>query len=121
MKGKKAKTTKPVPPPPNYEPRLASAKTNTIRKWRVFRGIKSQGELAKKANLTRATVSRLESGQLRYNEDRLKSLARVLKCETWELIRTDPTDRGDIFNIYRGLSDAAKKRFEAAIKDIAPE
>jgi transcriptional regulator with XRE-family HTH domain len=80
-----------------------SANTNTIRKWRTFRGIESQGELAEKAGLTRATLSRLESGVLRYRQDQLEALAGVLECTPHDLIGVDLSEEADIFRIYRGL------------------
>ena len=65
-------------------------KGNCIAKWREYRGIESQSELAKLSGITRATVCRLENGTLPWRQWLLERLAAVLQCEPAQLITTNP-------------------------------
>lgn len=91
------------------------AKDNTIRLWRIFRGFDSQGELADACGLTRATVSRLESGAMDWRKDQLEALAKALACSPSDLIDTDPNLQADVFKIFRRIP--VKKR-AAAMKAL---
>lgn len=90
-----------------------AAKDNTIRLWRIFRGFDSQGDLADATGLTRATISRLESGAMDWRKEQLQALAVALACSPSDLIDTDPNLQADIFKIYRRIP--AKKRAAAML------
>lgn len=98
---------------------MPATERNNIRNWRLFRGIKSQQALAQLTfgikgmeALTRATLCRLESGNLRYREDQLDVLSIVLKCTPTDLIGVNPFRSGDIFLIYRGLPAAKQAQID---------
>lgn len=106
---------------------MAATSKNNIRNWRLFRGIKNHGALAKLTEgvdggiaMTRATICRLESGKLRYREDQLDVLAVVLKCTPTDLIGTDPFNAGDIFTIYRRLTGHAKDAVDDLVRKLDP-
>jgi DNA-binding Xre family transcriptional regulator len=88
---------------------------NSIRKWREFRGIATQGELAIKASITRATISRLETGNLEYRQWLLERLATALDCQPFDLIGTDPYAMASILKIY---SSIPKDRQTSALKAL---
>jgi len=106
--------------------RLDASPNNYIRSWRLFRGIATQHELTalSKARdpegkgLSREVICRLETGELRYNEDHLRILALALTVSVRDLIGTDPNDSGDIFAIYAALSNADKRRAAKQIEKL---
>ena len=124
-----------VPEPPdlvtvgaNSMKLLQASTNNNIRNWRVFRGVKTQGELAELTKgydpsgkgLTRATVCRLESGELRWNEDQIIMLSQTLRVQPRDLIGTNPFNSGDIFAIYAGLSERKQKQAIKLIQQLIP-
>lgn len=94
------------------------AATNNIRNWRLFRGIATQKELAVMTiaydpagkGLPRVSICRLETGEVRYNQDHIDILSRTLRVSPRDLIGTNPYDAGDIFAVYAGLSEAEKRK-----------
>lgn len=107
--------------------RTAPAYSNQIRNWRLFRGIEKIADLAEmtKAHdpegkgIDRVSITRLECGTARYNEDHLVILSRTLSVSQRDLIGTNPFDAGDIFAVYAGLSASDKRRaakFVASLK-----
>lgn len=110
------------------DPRTMTEATeaNHIRNWRLFRGIATQGELAlrtqqadpKREGLQRVTISRLESGECRYNQDHLEILARTLRVSERDLIGTNPFNTGDVFAIYAGLPDGKKRQVMKLLRGL---
>jgi len=50
---------------------------------------------------THATLSRMETGKLPYNQEKLEALARVFHCQPWDLLRGPPPAS------YRGPTETA--------------
>lgn len=106
--------------------RLPDSPGNNIRAWRLFRGIETQqglSELTKRMDrdgrgLSREVICRLETGELRYNEDHLTILALALEVAARDLIGTNPLDAGDIFAVYAGLSASDKRRISDAVAKL---
>lgn len=94
--------------------RRPAAESNNIRNWRLFRKLAKQSDLAKLAGLPSASISRLETGEMGYNQKHIHILARALGVAPRDLIGTNPFDAGDIFAVYAGLSDD-DKRLAAAL------
>jgi transcriptional regulator with XRE-family HTH domain len=61
-----------------------------IRSWRLYRGLKTQAELAEKVGLTSQSISRLESGRMGYRQDILEKIAEALNCTPADLLGRDP-------------------------------
>jgi transcriptional regulator with XRE-family HTH domain len=129
-KGKKSKklskkravvrAPRPKKPGDGYKTQRPAAETNFIRQWRLFRGIKTQGELADLSGLARPQISNLESGLQSYKQEHLEALAVPLKCTPSDLISVDPFKAGDIFTIYRALPETAKKAVDALVRQLHP-
>jgi transcriptional regulator with XRE-family HTH domain len=68
-----------------------SKKTNYIREWRIYRGVK-QSELDALFSGKPGFVSRLETGKCAYNPRNLGILATFLGCTPAELIGVNPLD-----------------------------
>lgn len=95
-----------------------AAKGNNIRNWRLYRKIKTQTDLAKLTiehdplgkGIQRGTLCRLETGEVRYNQDQIDILSRTLRVKPRDLIGTNPFNASDIFVVYAGLSPSEKRR-----------
>jgi DNA-binding Xre family transcriptional regulator len=99
--------------------KISERKRNYIREWREFRGFASQGDLAAASGITRATISRLESGKLPYHELHLEKLAIPLKCTPGDLVTVNPLNDPAIIQIYYSLSEIKKKAALRAVKEIS--
>lgn len=108
--------------------RNVTAPGNNIRNWRLFRKIELQRDLAELTAIhdpsgkgfNRVTITRLENGECRYNEDHLFILGRALGCAPRDLIGTNPFDAGDIFAIYADLSDDDRALAMRMVKSLKP-
>ena len=70
---------------------MPTAPGHHIRAWRLYRGLKTQAELAAKVGLTSQSISRLESGRMGYRQDILEKIAEALDCTPADLLSRDPT------------------------------
>lgn len=102
--------------------------SNFIRAWRIFRAITRQEDLAKltirfdpkRKGVLRETITRLENGSYRYNEDQLAMIGKALRVAPRDLIGTDPHNSGDIFAVYAGLSDEDKTKALQLLNQLRP-
>lgn len=62
---------------------------NFIALWRVAAGM-TQEELADRAGLTTASISRIESGKAGYTKSSLENIALALQVEPWQLLGQRP-------------------------------
>lgn len=60
-----------------------------LREWRKYRKL-SQETLADRLEIDRTTLSRIERGELPYNQDFLERAAVALGCEPEDIISRDP-------------------------------
>lgn len=60
-----------------------------LREWRDYREL-SQEEAAARAHVSRTTLSKIESGQVPYNQDLLERLAFAYGIEVDDLLTVDP-------------------------------
>lgn len=78
------------------------AKSHFIREWRKHRDL-SQDQLAERIGMSRAYLSKIESGKRRYDQPFLEAAAEVLRCEPADLIIRDPSDPEGIWSIWDSL------------------
>lgn len=57
-----------------------------LREWLEYRGLTAE-QLALRLDISKGTVSKLENGKQRYNQDILERIAYALNCEVPELYR----------------------------------
>lgn len=101
---------------------------NFIRSWRLFRDVRTQDDLAtatigfdpKRKGVLRETITRLENGSYRYNEDQLNLIGKALRVAPRDLIGTDPYNSGDIFAVYAGLSEADRAKALHLLHKLRP-
>ena len=84
-----------LPMPPKRPSRLPLTRRqghkNFFREWREFRGL-TQEQLAERITRTKATVSRIETGDIGYTREFLEAAADVLGTHPGILLIRAPTD-----------------------------
>lgn len=74
-----------------------------IKQWRKHRGL-SQEKLGERIGVSKSYVSKIETGERRYDQPFLEAAAVVLGCEPADLIVRDPTDPEGIWSIWDQLA-----------------
>lgn len=74
--------------PPVKKPPHARQKT-FLREWRKYFGI-SQDDAASRVEIDRTTLSKIERGQLPYNQDFLEKLALAYGCDAADFLNVNP-------------------------------
>jgi transcriptional regulator with XRE-family HTH domain len=77
--------------PPKLPPGRRQWRKNFIREWREFRGL-TQEQLAERIARTKATVSRIETGDIAYTREFLEVAADVLGTHPGILLIRAPVD-----------------------------
>src|ERR1700730_8538503 len=85
-----------------------------IRQWREQRGL-TQEQLAHRLDMSKAQLSRIETGQQPYTQDFLEACAEALMTDPASLIMRDPSDPEAIWSIW----DQAKPGEKLQIIEVA--
>lgn len=99
---------------------------NYFRAWRLYRGIKSQSELARltiaadpKGNgISRPSILRLENFKLRWHQGHLEILSRVLNAPPGALVSVDPYNPG-VMGYYLLADQRGRTRIANMIRRLA--
>lgn len=91
-----------------------------VREWRQYRGL-SQDRLAERLEMSKASLSRIESGKQPYTQDVLEALAYALACEPADLIVRNPLDAEAPWSIWDTLKPAQRKQAIRVLKALADE
>lgn len=81
-----------------------------MREWRLFRGI-SQAELARRMDITKSEISRLEGGQRRLTVDWLQKVADGLQIKREQLFEAPPVYRTMEERINASMARTATTEF----------
>lgn len=84
-----------------------------LKKWREFREL-TQDEAADRAEIDRSSLSKIERGEVPYNQDLLERLALAYGCDTTDLLTVDPLKPDGPRLVYDRLRQAPQ-----AIQDRA--
>lgn len=76
-------------PPVKKTPRVRNK--HFLREWREHRQL-NQEQAAERMDIDRTTLSRIERGEVPYNQDFLEHAAFVYGCDTDDLISRNPAD-----------------------------
>jgi len=98
-------------PDHSIEVRYNGRMANNIKEIRKDRGL-SQEQLANAVHTTKATISKLENGDIQLTMEWMRRLANVLECHWAEFgkdTRPTPQDEQAMIGLYRGLSEEQKK------------
>lgn len=88
-----------------------------IREWRKHRGLTME-QLAMRANMSTAGLSRLERGEQRYNQALLEKLAVALGCGVSDLISSNPIAPDDIQTLVGRMSPGARTVGRALLEAV---
>lgn len=88
-----------------------------IREWRAHRGL-TMDRLADRLDISKATLSRIESGKQPYTQDTLEALADALSCEPADLIMRDPTASGAIWSLWEKATVAQRQQIESVVRAL---
>ena len=88
-----------------------------LREWRKHRGY-SQERVAEMLEVDQTTVSRLERGEVPYNQDILERLALVYGCEPYELITINPKLGSQPRLVWDAVNRAPEQKREAILSVI---
>lgn len=77
-----------------------------LRAWRKYRKI-SQETAAERGMISRSLLSKIEAGDIPYNQDLMERLALAYGCQVADLVSRDPTEqpRIPIFDLPKGDAD----------------
>jgi len=88
-----------------------------IREWREHRGI-SQIDLAKRVQMDRGNLSKLEAGKHPYNQRILEPIARELDVTVDTLITRRPSDPIPFAKSYLSATERERRQIDAAAEAI---
>lgn len=88
-----------------------------IKEWRKHRGL-TMDRLADRLDISKATLSRIESGRQPYTQDTLEALADALSCEPADLIMRDPTAAGAIWSLWDRATPAQRQQIESVVRAL---
>jgi len=95
-----------------YQPKRPRRLT-FIKQWREFRDL-TQDQLAERLETSKASISRIETGQQAYTQDFLEACAEALRTDPASLLMRNPEDGEAVWSIW----DRAKTGERQMIEDI---
>ncbi|MBV9220648.1 MAG: helix-turn-helix transcriptional regulator [Methylobacteriaceae bacterium] len=88
-----------------------------LREWRQHRGYTLE-QLAGMIGTTHATLSRIERGQLPYNQGFLERAAEMLMCEPADLLVRNPEDPDGIWSIWERAKPGERRQIVEIAKTL---
>ncbi|HTM76766.1 MAG TPA: helix-turn-helix transcriptional regulator [Devosia sp.] len=88
-----------------------------IREWRAYRGL-TQELLADRLGISKASLSRIETGRQPYTQDMLEALAEALMCDPADLIMRDPTTQDAMWSLWESASPAEKAQITSVVRAL---
>lgn len=70
-----------------------------LPEWREFRNDMTQDQLAERIGMSKASISRIESGKQSWNDDFLEAAAVALNCTPADLLIRDPRKGDSLYSI----------------------
>lgn len=95
----------------------AARRRHFIKEWRLYRGL-TQDQLADRLEISKATLSRIESAKQPYTQDTLEALADAMLCEPADLIMRDPTAEGAIWSLWERASPGQRQQIESVVRAL---
>lgn len=101
-------------------PRIAKGARRShhfIKQWREYRGL-TQEQLAERLNSSKASISRIETGDQPYTQDFLEACADALLTDPASLIMRDPSREDFIWTVWDQAKPGERKKIEAAVRGV---
>ncbi|WP_133769095.1 helix-turn-helix domain-containing protein [Enterovirga rhinocerotis] len=86
-----------------------SSKRHYIREWRVHRGY-SQEQVAEELSVSKATISRLETGDQPYGQRMLEALAKLFGTEPANLLMPPLSDTEALWELWKQAQPLEKRQ-----------
>lgn len=96
---------------------LPARRRTFIRQWREFRGL-TQDQLAERLEMSKAQLSRIETGKQPYTQDFLEACADALLTDTGSLTMRDPSDPEAPWTIWDSLKPVERKKAVKMIEGL---
>lgn len=88
-----------------------------IRAWREFRNL-TQDQLAERLETSKASVSRIESGDQPYTQDFLEACASALQTDPASLLTRNPKDPEAPWSIWDTLKPIERRQATEVIRAL---
>jgi transcriptional regulator with XRE-family HTH domain len=82
-----------------------------VRQWREHRGL-SQDQLAARLEMSKASLSRIETLKQPYTQDFLEACAAALTTDPASLLMRDPTAQEAIWSIWEKAAPGERRQIE---------
>ena len=96
----------------------SASRKHFIRQWRKHRGLTLEA-LAERVSMTHGNLSRIERGEVPYNQVLLERLAEELRCDPVDLLIRDPSDPGGLWSVYDQLTPSQREQGAQMLRIIA--
>lgn len=87
-----------------------------IREWREFRGL-TQDQLAERLDMSKASLSRIETYKQPYTQDFLEACADALLTEPASLLIRNPGDEDSIWSLWDRAKPGERQVIESAARE----
>lgn len=88
-----------------------------LREWRKHRGM-TQEQLAEAIDSAKPTISRMENGQIPYNQPFLEACAGVLNCSPADLLSSPPGTSDLRSDVVAAIQSLTPKDLEKVIEFV---
>jgi transcriptional regulator with XRE-family HTH domain len=99
-----------------YRPKRKRVLTK-IRQWREYRGL-TQDDLAERLETSKASISRIETGEQAYTQDFLEACADALRTDPASLLMRDPTDDEAVWSIWDKAKIGERQMIESIVRSV---
>lgn len=99
-----------------YKPKRKRFVTK-IKQWREYRGL-TQDALAERLETSKASISRIESGDQAYTQDFLEACADALMTDPASLLMRDPTDEEAVWSLWDKAKPAQRQMIEGIVQSV---
>jgi transcriptional regulator with XRE-family HTH domain len=99
-----------------YQPKRTRRRT-FIKQWREYREL-TQDQLAERLETSKASISRIESGQQAYTQDFLEACAEALRTDPASLLMRDPTDEEAVWSLWDKAKVGERQMIESIVRSV---
>jgi transcriptional regulator with XRE-family HTH domain len=99
-----------------YQPKRPRRRT-FIKQWREYREL-TQDQLAERLETSKASISRIESGQQAYTQDFLEACAEALRTDPASLLMRDPTDDEAVWSLWDKAKIGERQMIENIVRSV---
>ena len=88
-----------------------------IKQWREYRDL-TQEQLADRLETSKASISRIESGEQAYTQDFLEACAEALMTDPASLLMRDPTSDEAVWSIWEKAKIGERQMIEQIVRTV---